>query len=194
MAPAIDDLAQGIIAALARRRGGGEVSTRAEVARAAAARADDWGVTRALVTTNPLLDELGVTAALGAGGREILPWPDGRGQGWRELLGLEGPTATLGVTVPALGVVERGTLVIETGPEHGRSIDVVSMYHLAILPASRLRATLAEALAETYAPGRRRPSAVSLVSGPSRTSDIEKISTLGAHGALAMHLIVVADM
>ena len=60
------------------------------------------------------------------------------------------------MTVPALAVAERGTLVLATGPGHGRSIDVVSMHHLAILPASRLRATLGEALTETYAPGRRR--------------------------------------
>jgi L-lactate dehydrogenase complex protein LldG len=67
------------------------------------------------------------------------------------------------------------------------------MHHLAILRASRIRHGLAEALAEAYAPGRRPPSAISLVSGPSRTSDIEKISTLGAHGAVAMHLLVVTD-
>ena len=35
------------------------------------------------------------------------------------------------------------------------------------------------------------PSAVSLVSGPSRTNDIEKISTLGAHGALAEHVVII---
>jgi L-lactate dehydrogenase complex protein LldG len=89
-------------------------------------------------------------------------------------------------------VAERGTLVLESSPGHGRAIDVVSMYHLAVLPASRLRATLAEALTEAYAGG-RAPSAVSLVSAPSRTSDIEKISTLGAHGAKGLHLLVVQD-
>ncbi len=111
--------------------------------------------------------------------------------GWRDLLGLDGSAQTCGVTVPILAVAERGTLVLATGPGHGRSIDVVSMHHLAILPASRIRETLAEALGETYRGGGRAPSAVSLVSGPSRTSDIEKISTLGAHGALAMHVLVV---
>jgi L-lactate utilization protein LutC len=193
VASAIAGLAEQMIAALTRRRASGELRPAGEVALAAGETAAGWGISRALVAADPLLDELGVPAALGAQGREVLTWPDGRGHGWRELLGLEGPTATLGVTAPALGVAERGTLVIETGPGHGRAIDVVSMYHLAVLPASRLRGTLAEALAETYAAGRRRPSAVSLVSGPSRTSDIEKISTLGAHGALAMHVIVVLD-
>ena len=86
---------------------------------------------------------------------------------------------------PCLG--RGGTLV--SGPGHGRSRVV---RFIAVLPASRLRATLAEALTEAYAGG-RAPSAVSLVSAPSRTSDIEKISTLGAHGAKGLHLLVVED-
>ncbi len=193
MAADIAPLAEGIIAALTRRRASGIVVDAAGAARAAVAKADEWGVDRALVAADPVLEELGVSEALGEDGREVLRWPDGRGHGWRELLGLEGPELTLGVTVPALGVADRGTLVLETGPGHGRSIDVVSMYHLAVLPASRLRATLAEALTETYARPGRPPSAVSLVSAPSRTSDIEKISTLGAHGAKGLHLLVIED-
>ena len=193
MAADIAPLAEGIIAALTRRRASGIVVSAAGAARAAVVKADEWGVDRALVAADPVLEELGISDALGEDGREVLRWPEGRGHGWRELLGLEGPELTLGVTVPALGVADRGTLVLETGPGHGRSIDVVSMYHLAVLPASRLRATLAEALAETYARPGRPPSAVSLVSAPSRTSDIEKISTLGAHGAKGLHLLVIED-
>jgi L-lactate dehydrogenase complex protein LldG len=190
VAAAVTGLAEDLLEALGRRRATGAVVAAADAARAAVAVADDWGVERALLADDPVLRELGVDTALGSDGREVLRWPEGRGSGWSELLGLEGPELTLGVTVPTLGVAERGTLVLETGPGHGRSIDVVSMYHLAVLPASRLRATLAEALAEAYAGG-RAPSAVSLVSAPSRTSDIEKISTLGAHGAKGLHVLVV---
>ncbi|MGD9694188.1 MAG: LUD domain-containing protein [Thermoleophilia bacterium] len=194
MAAEIEDLAEALIANLTRRRGGGSVHPRAEIAAAAVATAREWGIERALLAADPLLEQTGVRDGLGEDGLELLAWPDGRGRGWRELLGLEGPAATMGVTAPALGVAERGTLVLETSAAHGRSIDVVSMYHLAVLPASRIRRTLAEAMAETYAPGRRRPSAVSLVSAPSRTSDIEKISTLGAHGSVGVHLLVIEDM
>lgn len=193
MAAPLTSLADGLLQALRRRRATGEVVSAARAAGAAAAAADEWGVERAVLAGDPLLDDLGVAAALGADGRQVLRWPEGRGDGWREPLGLEGTELTLGVTVPALGVAERGTLVLEAAPAHGRAIDVVSMYHLAVLPASRLRATLAEALAETYAGG-RAPSAVSLVSAPSRTSDIEKISTLGAHGAKGLHVLVIEDL
>lgn len=194
MAPALTDLVEGLIAGITRRRGSGGAHPRSEIGAAAVAQARAWGVERALLAADPLLAELGVRDGLGEDGLELLGWPEGRGRGWRELLGLEGPAATMGVTVPALGVAERGTLVLESSAGQGRSIDVVSMYHLAVLPASCIRRTLGEAMAETYAPGRPRPSAVSLVSAPSRTSDIEKISTLGAHGSVGIHLLVVEDM
>ena len=194
MAAAVGELIEGVIAGITKRRGSGASHPGDQIAAAAVERAREWGIARALVAGDPLLDEIGVPAALAAAGMEVLPWPEGRGQGWRELLGLDGPFRTMGVTVPTLGVAQRGTLVLETGPAHGRSIDVVSMFHLPILCASRIRWSLEEALAETYAPGRRRPSAVSLVSGPSRTSDIEKISTLGAHGAVGIHLLVAEDL
>ncbi len=189
----MNDRAARFLTELAARRATGERADAAGVAQAAVGQTTAWGARRALVAGDPLVDDLGVVAALEEAGVEVLRWPDGRGAGWRELLGLEGPSATVGITVPTLAVAERGTLVLSTGPGHGRSIDVVSERHLALLPASRIRATLAEALTERFAPDAPAPSAVSLVSGPSRTSDIEKISTLGAHGALSEHVVVVDD-
>ena len=192
MAPAIADLGEILAEALVRRRASAERVPGADAGRAAVRQVGEWCSARVLLAGDPLLDRLGIPDALAGAGCEVLRWPGGRGLGWRDLLGLDGPEHTCGVTVPALAVAERGTLVLATGPGHGRSIDVVSMHHLAILPVSRLRATLGEALGEMYATG-PAPSAVSLVSGPSRTSDIEKISTLGAHGALAMHVVMVDD-
>lgn len=194
LATAVAALAEGLVASLTRRRATASRVPRSQVAAEAAAQVAEWRSARALLAGDPLLDELGVDAALAGAGCALLRWPQGRDGGWRDLLGLDGAPRTCGVTVPILAVAERGTLVLATSPGHGRSIDVVSLHHLAILPASRIRATLAEALAEAYRSGGRAPSAVSLVSGPSRTSDIEKISTLGAHGALAMHVIVVDDL
>lgn len=176
------------------RRATGETVDAAAAAARAAAQAQAWGAERALLADDPLLHRLGIAPALEAAGIEVMWWPQGRGAGWRELLGLDGPQATVGVTAPTLAVAQRGTLALSTGPGHGRSIDVVSERHLAVLAASRIRETLAQALAERFAPGGRPPSAVSLVSGPSRTSDIEKISTLGAHGALSEHVVVVEDL
>lgn len=185
--------AERLLEALARRRATGARLTAAAAPAAALTQVRDWGATRALAPDEPLLDELGVIDALRAADIEVLRWPAGRAGGWRELLGLEGPTDTVALTTPDLAVAERGTLVLAAEARRGRSLDAVCERHLAVLPASRIRLTLADALREQFAPGRPVASAVSLVSAPSRTSDIEKISTLGAHGALSLHVLVVED-
>jgi L-lactate dehydrogenase complex protein LldG len=166
-------LTEGFLVALERRRATGEAVGRGEVAARAVAHLAGLGVTRALVA---------------AAGVEVLRTIEGHG--WAELMGLEGPVDTCGVTAPVAAVAERGTLLLAAAPGHPRALDVVSRHHLAILPAERIVASLGEALAGAFRDG-APASAVSLVSGPSRSSDIEKISTLGAHGALSEHVLVV---
>ncbi len=176
------------IDALGRRRATGEVSGRHELVEACLAQLGEWGAERVLVPDEPELGEFDLAAQLAGTQYEVLVWPTGRG--WRELLGLDDAPPTCAITVPRLGVAERGTVIIEASATHGRSLDAIGWWHLAILFEDRIRPTLATALTETYA-DRRPPSAASLVSGPSRSSDVEKITTYGAHGALAEHVIVV---
>lgn len=180
--------AEHLIAALTRRRASGEVVSPSAAPGAVLERLRAWGVTRAVLADDPVLPGLGVPAALEEAGIETLTWPTG--QGPRELLGLVGPQATCGISVPVCAVAERGTLMLEANAGQGRALDAAAAYHVAVLPADRIRDTLAEALTERYREG-AVPSALSLVSAPSRTSDIEKISTLGAHGALGLHALVV---
>ncbi len=177
------------LAALARRRATGETVGTEQTAAACVAQVAEWGARRVLVPDDPLLRELGVAGALGTAGCEVIVWPAGRG--WRELLGLDDAPPACAITRPTVAVAERGTLLIEASATHGRSLDAVGWWHLAILTEDLIVPTLADALRLTYAPGRAVPSAASLVSGPSRTSDVEKITTYGAHGALAEHVLVV---
>jgi L-lactate dehydrogenase complex protein LldG len=176
------------IEALGRRRATGEVAKRAELVEACLAQLGEWGAQRVLIPNEPELDEFNLAAQLAGTHYEVLTWPTGHG--WRDLLGLDDAPPTCAITVPRLGVAERGTVVIEASTTHGRSLDAIGWWHLSILFEERIRPTLAAALNETYS-GRTPPSAASLVSGPSRSSDVEKITTYGAHGALAEHVIVV---
>lgn len=178
-----------MVAALVRRKASAQVVTAADAARAAAVWMADHGVVRAVLPRDGVVDAIGLGDALRTAGIQVVMWPTGLGR--RETLGLEGPEDVCGVTVPTLAVAERGTIVLEASADHGRGIDVTSRHHVALLPADRIVDTLGEALARTFAAGRPVPSAVSLVSGPSRSSDIEKISTLGAHGALTEHVVII---
>lgn len=186
---AADTLTGAFIAAVTRRRASGEQVDSAGCSAACLAKLAEWGAGRVILPADPLLDELGLPEAISRVGIDVITWPTGRD--WRELLGLDDAPTTCAVTLPRLAVAQRGTLLLESAPAHGRSMDAVGWWHLAILPEERLVATLAEALHATYATGRTAPSGVSLVSGPSRTSDVEKITTYGAHGALAEHVVVV---
>lgn len=184
-----DPLLVQFVTSLERRKASCEVVTRSDAARVSARWIADRGAVRAVLADDPLIRDIDLSGALRTAGVDPIMWPTSLSP--REQLGLEGPEDVCGVTAPTLGVAERGTVVLEAAPGHGRAIDVASRHHLAVLPADRIVATLAEALARTYASGRAIPSAVSLVSGPSRSSDIEKISTLGAHGALTEHVIII---
>lgn len=175
------------LAALERRRATGERVTPSALGDAVLASVRRWGAERVLMPDDEVLHARGIPSVLRDAGVEVIVWPTDLT--WRPLLGLDDAPATCAVTVPTLAVAQRGTVLLATDAEHGRSLDAVGWWHLAVLPAGRLVPTLAEALAAVYAAG--TPSAVSLVSGPSRTSDIEKITTYGAHGALAEHVLVV---
>jgi len=184
-----DPLVDLLLESLTRRKATGQVVQPGDAGRAAARWMADAGVARAVLAGDPLVDRIGLADALRREGIDVLTWPTGLGK--RESMGLEGPIDVCGVTVPARAVAERGTVVLEASAGHGRGLDVTSRHHVALLPADRIVRTLGEALALTYADGRAAPSAVSLVSGPSRSSDIEKISTLGAHGALTEHVVII---
>lgn len=184
-----DALVDELLASLVRRKASGQIADQSSAGREAAMWMADHGVTRAVLAADPLMQEIGLGEALTRLGIEVVTWPTPLGK--RESLGLEGPPDVCGVTVPALAVAERGTLVLEASEGHGRGIDVTSRHHVALLPVGRIVRTLGEALERTFSGGRAVPSAVSLVSGPSRSSDIEKISTLGAHGALSEHVVII---
>ncbi len=99
--------------------------------------------------------------------------------------------ASIGVTVADWGIAESATIVQLTRPGRPRSTSLVPSIHIAVLPVSNLLADLAEA----YALIRREQDLDSLVliSGPSKTADIEACMVFGAHGPRAMHLVVLTE-
>ncbi len=97
--------------------------------------------------------------------------------------------AYIGVTSAAWAIAESATIVQLTRPGQPRSTSLVPSIHIAVLELANMVATLAEA----YALISQEPDLDSLVliSGPSKTADIEGSMVQGAHGPRAMHLIVL---
>ena len=74
---------------------------------------------------------------------------------------------------------------------------IVVLVYVAIVAASRIVAGMEDAFAlmraERGGVQNMMPRAVNMVSGPSRTGNIEQTIVLGAHGPYRVHIIVVAD-
>jgi L-lactate dehydrogenase complex protein LldF len=96
----------------------------------------------------------------------------------------------VGLTGAQGAIAETGTLVLTGAPEHPLSASLVPAIHLAILHASQIHPTMTEAL---NIPAIRRATAVALISGPSRTADIEMTLTVGVHGPGEVHVFCLTD-
>jgi len=88
----------------------------------------------------------------------------------------------LGVTGVDAALPETGTLLLRSSPEKPRVVSLLPRVHLAILRPSALRPDLHQAFDEVKGDGY-----IVLVTGPSRTADIELTLTLGVHGPKSLH-------
>jgi L-lactate utilization protein LutC len=98
--------------------------------------------------------------------------------------------ADLGVTSATAAIATTGTLVQDSHELGGRTASLLPPAHLCVLPASRIVATSAEVL-RGLGDGRRLPSNLVLITGPSRSGDIEQVMALGVHGPLAVEIVLL---
>jgi L-lactate dehydrogenase complex protein LldG len=101
----------------------------------------------------------------------------------------------VGVTGCFCALAETGTLVLTSSAETPSSTHLLPETHVAIVPASRVVATMEDVFAmmraERGGTEAMMPRAINMVSGPSRTGDIEQTIVLGAHGPYRVHVVVV---
>lgn len=107
--------------------------------------------------------------------------------------GAEGSDA-VGVTGCFCAIAETGTLMLCSSPETPATVSLLPETHIALVPVSRIVATMEDAFALARRELGRLPRAVNFVSGPSRTGDIEQTIVLGAHGPSRVHLILLEEV
>ncbi|MDP4127472.1 MAG: lactate utilization protein C [Bacillota bacterium] len=100
--------------------------------------------------------------------------------------------AELGVTGADWGIALSGTVVINSNSERGRAVSLLPPRHLAFIEATKIKDNLGEVLQEVSASG-NPPSAIELITGPSRTSDIEMDLSIGVHGPIEVYVIIIED-
>lgn len=98
----------------------------------------------------------------------------------------------VGVTRAQAGIAETGTLVLDSSVERNRLVSLVPPTHIAILKASQIYPTLAEVLTVLQSGAALSP-AITFITGPSRTADIELTLAIGVHGPQELYVIVVRN-
>jgi len=96
-----------------------------------------------------------------------------------------------GVSVAELGVAETGSVLLAPASRRDRLVAVLPSLHVVVLHAAALCASLDDAAARMrvlLAGGRPY---LTMVTGPSRTADIERVLTVGAHGPRRLRVVVV---
>ncbi len=98
-----------------------------------------------------------------------------------------------GVTGTEGGIADTGTLVLRPGAHEPRTLSLVPAVHVAVLRVSRLYAGLPAAL-RALSPLEELPTNLLLVSGPSKTADIQQTLAYGAHGPKELVIVLVHDL
>ncbi len=83
-----------------------------------------------------------------------------------------------GVTDVYAAVAETGSLVIQNSPEHGRALSLVPAVHVAIVEPKNLVADLVDLFEKLGRDG----GGATIITGPSKTADIEMDLVVGVHG------------
>jgi L-lactate dehydrogenase complex protein LldG len=97
-----------------------------------------------------------------------------------------------GITECDALVAQTGSVLVTSSSAGGRALSVLPPHHIVVGRSDQLLPDLPaayELLHQRY--GARMPSMISLITGPSRTGDIERILVLGAHGPKELTILLV---
>jgi L-lactate dehydrogenase complex protein LldG len=102
-------------------------------------------------------------------------------------------TDTVSVQHAFAGIAETGTLMLPSSPERPVTLNLLADTEIAVLRASAIVGAYEEAWDKLRAEIGQMPRNVMLITGPSRSADIEQTLELGAHGPRRLHVVLVDD-
>ncbi|NPA91448.1 MAG: hypothetical protein GXO55_08375 [Chloroflexi bacterium] len=146
---------------------------------------DDVGAKRVVVNPDPPLDRFDVAAR----------WPTVE---WH-VVGRDGDVrsfareADVGVSSAVAALAETGTVIVASGPAHSRLAVLLPPVHVVLLPASRVTVDLFTWVAQWRGASSPLPSSVTLITGPSKTADIEQTLATGVHGPGRLIVVLVEE-
>lgn len=154
-----------------------------------------FGARKAIVAGKGLPEGLGLNELLSKEGIDT----------WQEPLTAVDPetkrvlfAADVGITGADRLIAETGTIVLTTASGHGRSLSLLPPVHIVVAGRRQVVPDLFDVFAElesTTRPAQRLdlPACVTLITGPSKTGDIELRLVTGVHGPGEVHVVVIDD-
>lgn len=103
--------------------------------------------------------------------------------------------ADFGVTGAVAAISRTGTVVVDAASAGGRSASLLPDVHLAVVTHDQLVDTPADfwrTVPRRY--GESMPSQVVLITGPSKSADVEGVLTIGVHGPRAVYVALIASV
>jgi L-lactate dehydrogenase complex protein LldG len=98
--------------------------------------------------------------------------------------------ADIGITSADYALADTGTLVMLASPREARLVSLLPPMHIAVVPQDRILTGLDELFSLLPRPADQTSSMV-LITGPSRTADIEQILVRGVHGPGQICVVIV---
>jgi L-lactate dehydrogenase complex protein LldG len=98
----------------------------------------------------------------------------------------------VGITGASGGLAESGSIVLDSGPGRPRMASLIPLVHIALLRSSDIVPSLPHWVADNPQAAVDTANLV-VITGPSRTADIEQILNLGVHGPKDVHVVLLSD-
>jgi L-lactate utilization protein LutC len=100
--------------------------------------------------------------------------------------------ADIGITSATYAIAETGTLAMASAPGSERLASLLPPVHVAVIEAAQVLPDLFDLFARLQGAGvEHMASNLTLITGPSKTGDIELKLTTGVHGPGAWHVIII---
>ncbi len=158
-----------------------------DAARQVLALVEHHGARRVLLGGGPVLDRLALADRLRGRGVEVVAVASLTPVTGRDAFF----DADLGITGVAFLVAETGSLVMASGPDQPRSPSLLPPVHVAVAETAQLVPDLFDLFDPARWPGGGPPANLTLITGPSKTGDIELRLVTGVHGPGEVHVVLI---